>query len=229
MAQELIKLNTGAEIPLLGFGVFQLRDPEECVTAVKTAIEAGYTHIDTAAVYQNEQFVGQAIKETGINRKDLFITTKVWNTVQREAIKNPSAIESAFEESLKKLGTDYIDLYLVHWPVPNEAPGAEILAQKPFIDTWLALEKIYKSGAAKAIGVSNFHEHHLEEIKKVWSITPAVNQIEIQPYWNQKPLIKFGEDLGIIAEAWSPLGGNPGADGNKKSNVLEDSTINELA
>lgn len=229
MNQEFIKLNTGAEIPLLGFGVFQIREPQECVTAVKTAIEAGYRHIDTAAVYQNEEYVGQAIKESGIDRKDLFLTTKVWNGVQREALKDPQAIERAFEESLKKLQTDYVDLYLVHWPVPNEAPGSPILDKKPYIDTYLALEKLYKSGAAKAIGVSNFHEHHIEDIKKVWSVAPAVNQIEIQPYFNQKPLIKFGENLGIIAQAWSPLGGNPQADGSKKSHVLQDTTINKIA
>ena len=229
MNQEFIKLNTGVEIPLVGFGVFQLRNEEECVVAVKTAIETGYTHIDTAAIYQNEEFVGRAIKESGVKREDLFLTTKVWNSVQREFIKDDKAVERAFEESLKKLGTDYVDLYLVHWPVPNEAPGSPVLEEKPYVKTWQALEGIYKSGAAKAIGVCNFNISHLEDIKKIWQVTPAVNQVEIQPYFSQRELVEFGEGLGIIAQAWSPLGGNPNAEGVKKSTVLNDNVLTEIA
>jgi len=188
---KYVKLNNGIEMPMLGYGVFQVTDGEVCTESVKTALTAGYRSIDTAAIYGNEKSVGIAIKESGVPREDIFLTTKVWNEVQRTG-----DVEVAFAQSLKDLQTDYVDLYLIHWPVKGR-----------YVDTWIALEKIYKSGRAKAIGISNFHEHHIEDISKIWSVVPVINQIEIHPRLTQKPLIKFCFEHDIIPEAWSPLGG----------------------
>ena len=187
---EKITLNNGTQMPMLGFGVFRMEDGKDSVEVIKEALKVGYRHIDTAAIYGNEESVGIAIKESGIPREELFITTKLWNEVQRSG-----DIEAAFAESLQKLGTDYVDMYLVHWPVPGK-----------YVDAYLALEKIYKSGRAKAIGVSNFHPHHLDEIKKVWSVVPAVNQVELHPELTQKPLLKRCHEEGIVITSWSPLG-----------------------
>lgn len=187
---KTITLNNGTKMPMLGFGVFKVEDGEIAVNAVKEALAAGYRHIDTAAVYGNEESVGRAIKESGVPREEIFLTTKVWNEVQRTGNVN-----DAFEESLRKLGTDYVDLYLVHWPVPGK-----------FVETYLELEKNYKSGRAKAIGVSNFHEHHIDEIKKVWSVAPAINQIELHPELSQKNILKKCAQDNIVLTSWSPLG-----------------------
>lgn len=201
-----ITLNNGTQMPMLGFGVFKVADGADAVETIKTALKVGYRHIDTAAVYGNEESVGRAIKESGVPREEIFLTTKVWNEVQRTG-----NVQEAFEESLRKLGTDYVDLYLVHWPVPGK-----------FVDTYLELEKIYATGKAKAIGVSNFHEHHLDEIKKVWSVVPAVNQIELHPELTQKPILKrFTEEEGIILTSWSPLGA-------AKNGLLEDPVLVEI-
>lgn len=189
---QYAKLNTGASMPMIGYGVFLVEDGPVCVDAVKSAIETGYRHIDTASAYKNERSVGQAIKESGVAREDIFLTTKIFNDEQRSG-----DIEGAFSASLEKLGTDYVDLYLIHWPV-----------KECFVNTWLALEEIYKSGRAKAIGVSNFHAHHLAAIQEVWTVTPAVNQVERHPRLNQKPLVELCQDLGIVFQAWSPLGGS---------------------
>jgi len=188
---KYVKLNNGIEMPMLGYGVFQVADGMECTESVKTALAAGYRSIDTAAIYGNEKSVGIAMKESGVNREEIFLTTKVWNEVQRTG-----DVEVAFAQSLKDLQTDYVDLYLIHWPVKGR-----------YVDTWMALERIYKSGRAKAIGISNFHEHHINDIKNVWSVVPAINQIELHPRLTQKPLIKFCLEHDIIPEAWSPLGG----------------------
>lgn len=185
-----IKLNNGIDMPMLGLGVFRLKEQAEATYSVRTALESGYTHIDTAMIYENEEAVGKGIKESGVDRAKLFITTKVWNGDQRS-----DNVQPAFEDSLKRLGLDYIDLYLIHWPVKEK-----------FVQTWLELEKIYQSGRVKAIGVSNFHEHHLDALAKVWSVVPAVNQIERHPYLTQLPLIEKCQKLGIVPEAWSPLG-----------------------
>jgi len=202
------KLNNGVLIPSLGYGAFLVVDGDECVRSIKEALESGYRHIDTAAAYKNEESVGLAIKESGITREEVFITTKLSNAAQRN-----NDIEGAFTQSLTKLGVEYIDLYIIHWPV-----------KECFVNSWLELEKIYKSGRAKAIGVSNFNRHHLEDIKKVWSVVPALNQIELHPRLTQKPLIKFCKELGITVESWSPLGGN-WESGGLKDNLLENETL----
>lgn len=199
------KLNNGTEIPLLGLGVYLSKDGQETVDAVKWAIEAGYRHIDTAAVYHNEESVGKGILESGIDRKKLFVTTKLWNTDMREGRQR-----EAFEQSLRLLRLDYVDLYLIHWPVEN------------FQESWKILEEIYASGRAKAIGVSNFKEHHLEELMRDAKIIPAINQIESHPLLTQKPLIEYCEKHGILCEAWSPLGGTGG-------NLLENPVLNTIA
>ena len=207
---EYVTLNNGLKMPMLGFGVFQVKEGQEAVNSVKVALESGYRHIDTATIYGNEQSVGKAIKESGILREEIFITTKIWNEVQRTG--DP---EQAFTQSLKDLGTDYIDLYLIHWPVKGK-----------YVDTWLALEKIYKSGRAKSIGISNFHEHHIADIKKVWSVVPVMNQIELHPRLTQKPLIECCRKHDIIPESWSPLGGS--GDSEVRDNLLENDVIKSI-
>ena len=202
---KYIKTNNDLTVPMLGFGVFLVEDGQSCEDAVKCALDVGYRHIDTAAIYKNEESVGRAIKESGVPREDIFLTTKVWNEVQRTG--DPL---QAIDESLKKLGTDYVDLYLIHWPVPGK-----------YVDTWLAMEKIYKSGKAKSIGVSNFHINHLEDIKKVWSINPVMNQIELHPRLTQKPIIEWCKNNNIIPQSWSPLGAS-------KNNLLTNETLTTI-
>ena len=206
------KLNNGVEIPSLGYGAFLVADGNECIKSIRCALESGYRHIDTAAAYKNEESVGIAISESGITREEIFITTKLSNNAQRSL-----DIEGAFSQSMDKLGVDYIDLYIIHWPV-----------KECFVNSWLELEKIYQSGRAKAIGVSNFMEHHLDEIKKVWSVVPALNQIELHPRLTRKPLVKYCEQLGITVESWSPLGGS-WESGGLKDNLLENETLQAIA
>jgi len=198
-----IRLNTGAKMPMLGLGVFDIGDNEEGKVAIHTAIESGYRSIDTAADYNNEQLVGQVVRESGISRDEIFITTKLSNTSQRAG-----NVDEAIEQSLKNLGMDYVDLYLVHWPVAEH-----------YVDTWLALEKFYRRGYAKAIGVSNFQPHHIVAIKSVGSVVPAINQIEIHPFFTQKSLMAFCKEEGILLEARSPLGGI-------KVKAIKDSLLN---
>ncbi len=198
-------LNNGVSMPMVGLGVFRCSE-EEAYNAVKSALEVGYTHIDTAMIYANENAVGQAIKDSKIPREKLFITTKLWNEDMRKDNQR-----NAIETSLKKLGLDYVDLYLVHWPVKEK-----------FVPSWLEMEKIYKDGLAKAVGVSNFLIHHLEEIFKVSDLVPAVNQVEFHPYVVQKDLTDFCKKHNIQFESWSPLGAI-------KNGLLEDKTIVELA
>jgi len=188
---KYVALNTGAKMPMLGLGVFRMGETGDDTSAIVTAIESGYRSIDTAAIYGNEKMVGDAVKQSGVKREDLFITTKLWNQAMRDG-----NFEEAFSQSLKELGMDYVDLYLIHWPVKGR-----------YVDSWLALEKIYKSGRAKAIGISNFHEHHINDIKKVWSVIPAINQIELHPNLTQKPTLEICKKEGIIPQSWSPLGG----------------------
>ena len=182
-------LNNGLKMPWLGFGVFKVSDGQEVEKAVSYALEAGYRSIDTATVYGNERGVGKAIRESGIPREDIFLTTKVWNDDQRE-----KRTLAAFEESLKRLGTEYVDLYLVHWPVKG-----------CYQETWQVMEEIYQSGRARAIGVSNFLEHHIEDILRDSQIVPAVNQIEFHPFLVQPELLKFCQEHKIQVEAWAPL------------------------
>ena len=184
-------LNDGRTIPQLGFGVFKV-DPDETERIVTDALEAGYRHIDTAAVYGNEEGVGRAIAASGIPRDDLFITTKLWNSDQ--------GTQSAFDAidlSLEKLGLESVNLYLIHWPRPD---------LDRYLETWLAMEQIRDAGKATSIGVSNFHVPHLEKLAAGSSTVPAVNQIELHPTFQQRELRAYGAEHGIAIEAWGPLG-----------------------
>jgi len=200
------KLNNGIEMPYVGLGVFRMDDNKETEKTIETALSIGYRHIDTAAYYLNEDAVGRAIRKSSIKRNEIFITTKLWNDDQRSG-----KIERAFEDSLRKLGTDYIDLYLIHWPVAGK-----------FVETWQKMERIYENGRIKAIGVSNFKEHHLEALKKASSIIPAVNQIELHPYLIQEPILDYCKKEGIQTEAWSPFAAN-------KTNLFEENILREIA
>lgn len=184
-------LNNGVKMPWLGFGVFKVQEGEEVVNSVKTALEVGYRSIDTAAIYRNEEGVGQAIAESNVPREELFVTTKVWNGDQ-----GYEATLAAFETSLNKVGLDYLDLYLIHWPVPSKGL---------YVETWKALEKLYKDGRVRAIGVSNFNVNHLEDLLANCEIKPMVNQVEYHPVFNQKELRDFCKKNEIQLEAWSPL------------------------
>ncbi|MDQ0228466.1 aldo/keto reductase [Metabacillus niabensis] len=191
--QDTTKLANGIQMPWFGLGVFKVEEGPELVNAIKFAIKQGYRSIDTAAIYENEEGVGQAIregiKETGISREELFITSKVWNS----DLGYESTI-AAYDASLKKLGLDYLDLYLIHWPVEGK-----------FKEAWRALETLYKEGRVKAIGVSNFQVHHLKELIKDAEINPMVNQVEYHPRLTQKEVQTFCKEHHIQLEAWSPL------------------------
>ncbi|MBC6167090.1 aldo/keto reductase [Listeria booriae] len=182
------KFHNGQEIPLVGLGVWKMRDEKEAIEAIQVAIESGYCAIDTAKVYENEEYVGQAIREAGIAREALTITSKLWN-----ADHGYDETLRAFDTTLKKLQLDYLDLYLIHWPV---------LAYK---DSWRAMERLYNEGLIKSIGVSNFHQHHLENLFTTANEKPVIDQIEIHPLLSQKPLKAYLESQDIVHEAWSPL------------------------
>lgn len=184
-----VTLNNGVEMPYLGLGVFRSNEGNEVENAVTWALEAGYRHIDTAAIYGNEKGVGNTIRQSGIPREEIFVTTKVWNDDQRSG-----GILKAFNDSLRKLQTEYVDLYLVHWPVKGKYKA-----------TWKMMEEIYATGKAKAIGVSNFLQHHLEDLLDDVEIVPAVNQIECHPYLVQQNLQDYCRKKGIRYEAWSPI------------------------
>jgi 2,5-diketo-D-gluconate reductase A len=186
-----IRLNNGVEIPQFGFGVFQI-EPGEVVTAVRTALDAGYRHIDTAQMYGNEEGVGQAIRESGVPREELFVTTKLDN--DRHGRDEAAA---ALDESLARLGLDHVDLYLIHWPRP---------AQDRYVDTWRGFEKLAAEGRARAIGVSNFQIPHLERLAAETGTVPAVNQVELHPRFPQEELRAYHREHGIATEAWSPIG-----------------------
>jgi len=185
-----VKLNNGVDIPVLGLGTYQLEEGEQAYNAVRFALDAGYKHIDTAAAYNNERSIGKAIKDSGIKRENIFITTKLWNEEQRQDNQYP-----AFEQSLERLGVDYVDLYLIHWPVAGK-----------YVDSWKILEKIYKEGRARAVGVSNFNISHLEDIFAVSDLVPAVNQCECHPWLTQVELVEYTQNKGIIFQPWSPFG-----------------------
>jgi 2,5-diketo-D-gluconate reductase A len=205
MTVPSITLNNGIDIPQLGFGVFQI-DPSETRAATLKALEVGYRHIDTAEMYGNEKEVGEAVRDSGLAREEIFVTSKLNN-----GFHDPEAAKKAFDGTLEALGFDYLDLFLIHWPLP---------AVGDFVDTWKALEEISASGRVKAIGVSNFQQHHLQRLFDETDIVPAVNQIEVHPYLTQEPLRAFGTEHGIPTEAWSPIA---------QGKVLDDPTITEIA
>jgi 2,5-diketo-D-gluconate reductase A len=186
-----LTLNDGTTIPQLGFGVFKV-DPAETERIVSDALEVGYRHIDTAAIYGNEEGVGRAIAASGIPRDELFITTKLWNSDQGTA-----SAHAAIDTSLEKLGLDYVNLYLIHWPTPKV---------DKYLESWLALEQIKADGKTRSIGVSNFQIEHLQKVLDGSSTVPVVNQIELHPGFAQRPLSTFARSKGIEIEAWGPLG-----------------------
>jgi 2,5-diketo-D-gluconate reductase A len=202
-----ITLNNGQNIPQFGFGVFLIK-PEETVAAVSTALEVGYRHIDTAEMYGNEKEVGEAIHRSGLDRTDVFITTKLSNDAHE-----PDEARQAFDESLKALGVDYVDLFLIHWPLPTRYDG-------DYVSTWKTLEEFYREGRARSIGVSNFQPRHLRRLHTESDIPPAVNQIEVNPYLTQEEVRGFCAEHQIAIEAWSPLG---------RGNVLNDPMIESIA
>jgi 2,5-diketo-D-gluconate reductase A len=187
-----ITLNDGAQIPQLGFGVFQV-DPDETAQAVKTALEIGYRHIDTAEMYQNERGVGEGIRDAGLDRSDVYITSKLNNGYHR-----PDDARRAFDATLEKLGSDYVDLFLIHWPLPTLYDG-------DFVSTWRTLEEFKQEGRARSIGVSNFQVPHLERLARETETTPAVNQIEVHPYFTNDAVRAYGTEHRIATEAWSPI------------------------
>lgn len=205
MTVPVVKLNDGNHIPQLGYGVWQVGN-DEAVTAVSEALKVGYRHIDTAAIYGNEEGTGKAIKESGIARKDIYLTTKLWNKEQ-----GYESTLKAFDASLKKLGTDYVDLYLIHWPLPSK---------DLFMETWRAFIKIKEEGRAKSIGVSNFRTADLERILKESDVVPVLNQIELHPQFQQDELRLFHSKHDIATEAWSPLG---------QGTILENPTLKSIA
>lgn len=187
--QASVALNNGVRMPWFGLGVFQIRSDAETERVVRTAIELGYRSIDTASLYGNERGVGRAVRACGVPREELFVTTKVWNDDMRR-----NRVEAAFDESLRRLGLEYVDLFLLHWPIKDR-----------IIPSWKVLEKLHRDGRIKAIGVSNYMVPHLEELLPAAEIVPAVNQIEFHPYLQTKPLAAFCRGKGIQLEAWSPL------------------------
>ena len=182
-------LNNDCTMPLLGLGLYKITDDAEAETAITAAVQNGYRLFDTASAYKNEEFVGHALAKCGIPRKDLFVTTKIWNNAQRLG-----DVEGSLQRSLDRLSLDYIDLYLIHWPVPG-----------CFLNTWKDMEKILESGRALSIGVSNFEIRHLEELRRVSGIVPAVNQIECHPLCYPKELIEYCQSNGIQVQAYAPL------------------------
>jgi 2,5-diketo-D-gluconate reductase A len=201
-----IALNNGVEIPQLGFGVYQI-PPEETVAAVRTALEVGYRHIDTAEMYGNEKEVGQAVRESGIDRSEVFVTSKLNNGfhARDDALR-------AFDQTLTDLGLDQLDLFLIHWPLPT--------IDVDYVETWKALEEIYASGRCRAIGVSNFQAHHLRRLFGETQVRPAVNQIEVHPYLANDEVRAFDADHEIVTEAWSPIA---------QGKVLDDPAITAIA
>ena len=182
-------LNNGIRMPRLGLGVFQMPTDDATASAVRTAIELGYRSIDTASLYGNERGVGQGVRDCGVPRSEIFVTTKVWNDDMRAG-----RVEAAFEQSMKLLGLDYVDLYLLHWPIKGK-----------LVSSWRVLEKLHRSGRIRAIGVSNYMIPHLDELLAQAEVVPAVNQIEFHPYLQSKPLAEACRRRGIQLEAWSPL------------------------
>jgi 2,5-diketo-D-gluconate reductase A len=205
MAAPLITLNDGYSIPAVGFGVFQIK-PEDVERAVGAALQAGYRHIDTAAAYQNERETGRAVADSGIPRDQLYVVTKLWNADQ-----GYDSTLKAFDASLNRLGLDYLDLYLIHWPLPD---------RNLFVDTFRAFAHLREQGCIRSVGVSNFEPEHLRTIVDATGIVPAVNQIELHPQFPQTELRKVHAELGVATEAWGPLG---------QGSLLDNPTITAVA
>ncbi|MBT2690610.1 aldo/keto reductase [Bacillus sp. ISL-47] len=199
-----VTLANGVKMPKIGLGVFKVEKEDELLTAVNAAIETGYRSIDTASIYGNEEWVGKAIRQSGLKREELFITSKVWNADQgyEETLQ-------AFNTSMVKMGLDFLELYLIHWPVEGK-----------YADTWRALEQLYWEGKIKAIGVSNFQVHHLEELLKTAEIKPMINQIELHPKLSQKEICSFAARHDMQIEAWAPL---------MQGGLFENEVLNGLA
>jgi 2,5-diketo-D-gluconate reductase A len=202
-----IELNDGNSIPQLGFGVFQIPPPETAV-AVATALEIGYRHIDTAEMYGNERGVGEAVRASGLARSEVFITSKLNN-----GYHEPDDARRAFDRTLEALGSDYVDLFLIHWPLPTLYDG-------DFVSTWRTLEEFRDDGRARSIGVSNFEVHHLERLALETETVPAVNQIELHPLFQNREVDAYGREHGIATEAWSPIA---------QGQALDESSIAEIA
>ncbi|WP_164667886.1 aldo/keto reductase [Virgibacillus doumboii] len=202
--QDTVTLNNGVKMPGFGLGVYKVEDGDTVVQSVKAALKHGYRSIDTASFYDNETGVGRGIKESGVPREELFVTSKVWN--DQQGYENTL---KAFDESLDKLGLEYLDLYLIHWPVKDK-----------YKETWRALEKLYDEGKVRAIGVSNFHVHHLQDLMADSNVKPVIDQVEYHPHLTQTEVKAFCEKENIQLEAWSPL---------KKGRILDDPTISGLA
>lgn len=198
-------LNNNNKIPAIGYGVFRMENDNDSKEAILKALETGYRHIDTAAAYGNEAQVGKAIKESGLKREEIFVTTKLWNGDMREGNE-----WEAIEKSLNLLELDYVDLYLTHWPVPDK-----------YIGSYKKMEEMVAKGLIKNIGVSNLQIHHLESLAKETTLVPTVNQIELHPYLSQKELLNYCKNKNIIVEAWSPLGAI-------KNDLLENNTLKEI-
>ncbi|WJY27677.1 aldo/keto reductase [Sporosarcina trichiuri] len=203
MYTETKQLRNGVDMPRFGLGVYKMTDPEKTVEAITFALKNGYRAIDTAAVYENERETGEAIRAAGINRSELFITSKVWNTDQ-----GYDQTLRAFETSLKKLDLDYLDLYLTHWPVPET-----------YVDTYRAIERLYEEKLIRVPGVSNHHVRHLDELKLTANVQPMVNQVELHPLLTQIPLRDYCLDNGIAITSWSPLA---------RGQLLENTVLNEI-
>lgn len=202
-----IELNDGVRIPQLGFGVFQIK-PDETAEAVKRALDIGYRHIDTAEMYGNEKEVGQGVRDAGLDRADVFITSKLNNGFHK-----PDDARRAFDKTLEALGSDYVDLFLIHWPLPTLYGG-------DFVSTWKVLEEFAKDGRARSIGVSNFQPAHLDRLAAETDTVPSVNQIEVHPYFGNEQVRAYGQEHGIVTEAWSPIA---------QGKVLDDPAINRIA
>jgi 2,5-diketo-D-gluconate reductase A len=203
----LIPLNDGHTIPQLGFGVFQIA-PKDTVNAVSQALEVGYRHIDTAQMYGNEKEVGEAVRASGLAREDVYVTSKLSNRYHR-----PDDARRSFDTTLADLGFEYVDLFLIHWPLPMLYGG-------DFVSTWRTLEEFHRDGRARSIGVSNFQINHLERLAAETDTVPAVNQIEVHPYFGNDPVRRYGREHGIVTEVWSPIG---------RGQLLGDVTFSEIA